>query len=126
MNVTLTRADLLTRLTTEELDELTATAIEDGQSDPVQKALDGGLGEIKAHVDVDAFESVSEEMVYRVWLSLAVPLLYPRRGVVPEKHVKEQTWAREFLRTISEGRAGPLAGGAEWGSETRIKPRNRT
>lgn len=126
MTTTLTSADLLTRVTQEELDELTASQIEAGQSDPVQKAIDGGLGEIKVHVAAEAFEAVSPEMVYRVWLSLAVPLLYPRRAVVPQKHLDEQKWAREFLARVSEGKSGPLASGAAWGSETKILPRNRT
>lgn len=98
MTTTLTEADLLTRLTQEELDELTTTAIEEGQSDPQAKAIDGGLGEIKVHVDPDALEAQSAEQLYRLWLALAVPLLYPRRAVVPEKHLKEQTWAREWLK----------------------------
>lgn len=103
MTTTLTEADLLTRLTQEELDELTTTAIEAGQSDPQAKAIAGGLGELKVHLDVDALEAVSAEMLYRLWLSLAVPLLYPRRAVVPEKHVAEQKWAREFLTRASKG-----------------------
>lgn len=103
MNTTLTEDDLLTRLTKEELDELTTTLIEAGQADPVQKAIDGALGEIKASIDPDALENVSPELLYRVWLSLAVPLLYPRRAPVPDKHVKEQEWARQFLDRAREG-----------------------
>jgi hypothetical protein len=71
---------------------------------------------------------VSAEQLYRVWLALAVPLLYPRRAVVPEKHAKEQTWAREFLERAAEGKLTPLqpeAGEGNWGSETKIKPRDR-
>lgn len=126
MTTTLAEADLLTRLTQEELDELTTTAIESGQSDPVAKAIAGGLGEIKVHVDPDALEAVSAEMLYRVWLSLAVPLLYPRRAVVPEKHVAEQKWAREFLSRAGEGKVGQIQGAGQWGGETKISPRNRT
>jgi len=125
MTTTLTSEDLLTRMTQEEFDELTASQIESGQSDPVAKAIDGGLGEIKVYLSPDTLEAVSTEMMYRVWLSLAVPLLYPRRAVVPEKHLKEQTWAREFLTKLSEGKVGPWANGASWGSETKIKPRDR-
>ena len=126
MTTTLTSDDLLTRLPQEELDELTATAIESGQADPLQKAIDGGLGEIKVHISPDDLEAVSTEIMYRIWLSLAVPLLYPRRAVVPDKHLKEQSWAREFLAKTAEGKVGPLASGADWGSETKIKPRDRS
>jgi hypothetical protein len=129
MTTEITSADILTRLTQEEFDELTASQIEDGQADPVAKAIAGGLGEIKLAIDPDTLEATSEEMLYRVWLSLAVPLLYPRRAVVPEKHLKEQTWAREFLARIVKGEVPVLtsgSGAADWGSETKISPRNRS
>lgn len=103
MTTTLTSDDLLTRLTKEELDELTTTAIEAGQADPSDAAIAGGLGEIKLAIDPDVLESRSPEMLYRIWLSLAVPLLYPRRAVVPEKHVNEQKWARETLARFLDG-----------------------
>jgi len=104
MTTTITSDDLLTRLTKEELDELTAVAIEAGQASPVQKAIDSGLGEIKLSIDPEALEGISPEMLYRVWLSLAVPLLYGRLATgIPEKHLKEQAWAREFLDRARQG-----------------------
>lgn len=103
MILSLSASDLLTRLTKEELDELTTTAIESGQADPVTKAIDGGLGEIKVHIDPGILEERSPELLYRIWLSLAVPLVYPRRAVVPEKHLKEQDWARQTLTRLNDG-----------------------
>ncbi|HMP82616.1 MAG TPA: hypothetical protein PKA41_07955 [Verrucomicrobiota bacterium] len=129
MTTSITINDLLTRLSQDELDELTATAIQDGQADPVATAIAGALGEIKLHLDPDALEASSEEMLYRLWLSLAVPLLYPRRAVVPEKHLKEQTWAREFLAKALKGEIPSLQsagdGEAAYGSEKKFNPRNR-
>ena len=108
MTTTLDSDDLLTRLSQEELEELTETAIESGQTDPVTAAINGGLGEIKTYIDPDALEAISPEMLQRIWLCLAVPLLYPRRaGAVPEKHAKEQTWAREFLERARQGNLRP-------------------
>jgi hypothetical protein len=125
MTITITSDDILTRLNKEELDALTATAIEAGQADPVQKAIDGALGEIKVAIDPDDLEAVSAEMLYRVWLSLTIPLLYPRQGAVPDKHLKEQQWAREFLDRCAKNEVPGLQDEGSWGSETRFKPRDR-
>lgn len=103
MTTTLDSDDILTRLTQEELTGLTAD-LESGQTDPVDAAIAGGLGEIAAAVDPDALEAVSAGMLQRVWLSLTVPLLYSRQASgVPDKHLKEQTWAREYLARVSKG-----------------------
>lgn len=114
--------DLLTRLTREELDELTATALEDGQADPVEAAIEGALGEIKLAVDP---ASLPDETLRRLWLSLAIPLCYPRRAVVPDKHAKEQTWARDTLKDIRSGEYSTLQPDGVWGSETKAKWRDR-
>lgn len=103
MTTTITTDDLLTRLTKEELDELTTTAIESGQTNPQDKAIAGALGEIKLSIDPDALEAENPEILYRLWLSLAIPLLYPRRAALPDKHKTEQDWARDVLKQLNTG-----------------------
>lgn len=122
----LTENDFLTRLAKKELDELVATAIESGQTDPLTTAAASALAELETSVNPFA---LSDAMRLRLELSLAVPLLYARRANgVPEKHEKEQTWAREFLKDVRDGKFPNLVPSnapthaGRWGSGTKFTP----
>ena len=118
--ITLTIDDVLTRLTNEELTELTAANLEAGQADPMQAALDGALAEINLTVDAT---TLPDDLLYRLQLSLAIPLMYPRRIPMPDRHKDEQTWARGALEGLRSGKYPTGGAPGQWGSETKIKTR---
>jgi hypothetical protein len=98
--ITLTINDVLTRLTKDELDELTTANVEAGQADPMQKALDQALAEINLFINAT---TLADDLLYRLQLSLAIPLMYPRRIPMPDRHKDEQSWARDILTRLSKG-----------------------
>ena len=121
----ITSSHLLTVLTREELDELTATAIEQGQTDPITQAIAGALAEINLYVDPHV---ISDDLLNRLWIALTVPLLYQRHSTLPEKHTKERDWARGLLVDIRDGKFPNLTidttavptGRSAWGSSEKI------
>lgn len=121
--IALAQKDVLTRLTQDELDELTAANLSSGQADPMQKALDQALAEIELNVDAT---TLPDDLLYRLWLSLAVPLMYPRRIPMPDRHKDEQTWARGMLDNIRAGKYPTLQDHGHWGSAPQINPRDRS